>query len=95
MVRELQTDKNRWFPILKEFYRENTIIILVSLALISSIISWARAERAIDDAKEAMAEVRSQNADIEGYRESVEVTKNRVGKLRLEVDQLEEQIDER
>jgi phage shock protein A len=63
--------------------------------MIAATISWFRSERAIDSAKEAMAEVKSQNTDIEGYRESVEVTKNRVGKLRLEVDQLEERIDER
>ncbi len=55
MVEDLQPDENKRYRLFQKFSRESTLITLVSICLIAAIISWVRAEKAIDNAYQAQA----------------------------------------
>jgi hypothetical protein len=59
MANEPQADISNAYRLLEQFVKryflEGILVLLVSLSIISSIISWARAERAIDANKDLKA----------------------------------------
>jgi len=72
MAKDLQDNAYRLLErFLKRYFLEGLLVLLVSLAVVSSMISWSRAERAIDDAKEAKANSAAQANLIEQLSDDV------------------------
>ncbi len=55
MAEELQAEKNAFYRLFVQYNRETILIILVCITLVAAVISWFRAERAIDSANAATA----------------------------------------
>ena len=56
MANDLQVNAYRLIvQFLKKWFLEGILVVLVVISVVASMISWNRAERAIDDAKEAIA----------------------------------------
>lgn len=52
---DLDPERNSRFKFARQISRESILIILASIAIIAAALSWARAERAIDDNKDLKA----------------------------------------
>ena len=55
MATDLQAEKNSFYRLFKEYNKQSTLVVLVCIAIIASVISWFRAENAIDAANKASA----------------------------------------
>ena len=95
MVKDLQAEQNQSFRLFEKFSSESKLVTIASISLIVSLLALLMGAIATYAALSANIKVESQNDDIQGYREAVEIEKNRVAKYRLEVEQLMEQKNER
>lgn len=79
MVSEIQAENNRFYRLFSQYNRESILIILICITLAASLISWLRAERAIDDAKSA-------NAIATTWQQMYKETKQECRLAQLEID---------
>ncbi len=52
---ETLDNRSQLSRLFRQFNRESTVLVIVAIAVIMAVISWLRAEKAIDDANKAAA----------------------------------------
>ena len=78
---EINPARNEHDRLWRQFNRESLFIVLVAICCIMSIASHLRADRAIDDAKEANIRSQMQTETIQGLEGDINVYRIRAAKI--------------